>query len=362
MADALQISLGAPCAIYAKGINAAFVNFTLNASTDAAEYIFQTPEAITITKLGFRYGLRTGTPPTFKISLQGVSVAGTPDGTIKGGASPASATFTPPADTTWDGTWQWITLANTYGTTRGEFLSIVIAYDSGTIDGTNNSSFTTHATHLTHNGGFLKGYSIQNDAGVRTIQIDQPIFGYQSSTTAYGFPLKAINNTTFNSASTPDEYALRFLLPAGWGSTFQVGGVRWRGNPAGANDVVIVLYSGTTVLQNVSFDRDFDAAPFGVDRVREYYFDEATLSTLNFGTEYRVGLQPSGAGGSSTLVTLVMAAAADAAAHNGGTSFYLSTRTDAGAWTDVSTERPLMEIIIKDWTGGSARGGRIIGG
>src|SRR3990167_2686468 len=66
----------------------------------------------TITHLGFRYGLRTGTPPTYRVSLQALGGAAKPTGTVLGGGSPASATFTPPADTTWDTTWQWVALTN----------------------------------------------------------------------------------------------------------------------------------------------------------------------------------------------------------------------------------------------------------
>src|SRR5438105_4685448 len=86
-------------------------SFALDQTTDQIEYIFQAAEAITITRLGFRYGTRTGTPPTYQVSLQGVDGTGVPDGTVKGGGSPASATFTPPADATWDATWRWVTLS-----------------------------------------------------------------------------------------------------------------------------------------------------------------------------------------------------------------------------------------------------------
>jgi len=322
----------------------------MDQTTDQTEYIFQSPAAIAITKLGFRYGLRTGTPPTFKISLQGVDAAGDPNGTIQGGGSPASATFTPPADATWDGTWRWITLDNSFTTARGAFYAIVVAYDSGTIDGSNNSSFTTDVTSVTTTSGHQRGYAIQNNAGVRARRGNQIVFGYQSAGATYGFPMLASNNVAFGSGSTPDEYALRFLLPAGWGNTFRVVGVRWRGDPPLANDYVINLYEGVTVLQSVTIDKDYSTAPAGgTDRNWEYYFDEVTLSILNFGTEYRLGLQ-SGLSDSLSVRTLVVSVAGEASAFVGGTNFYLSTRTDAGSWTDVQTERPLMELVLADWT------------
>ena len=53
------------------------------------------PEADTLTTGCFLYGLRTGTPPTYRAALEAVGTDGTPDGTALGGGSPASVTFTP---------------------------------------------------------------------------------------------------------------------------------------------------------------------------------------------------------------------------------------------------------------------------
>jgi hypothetical protein len=134
------------------GGSVSFTNFTINSSAGTADIVvwcFQADTTDAITDLGFRYGARTGTPPTYRISLQGASTSGIgPDGTVLGGGSPASQTFTPPADTSINGLWQWKTLANSYTPTRGQFLCSVIEYSSGTIDGSNNSSFTKEAAGL----------------------------------------------------------------------------------------------------------------------------------------------------------------------------------------------------------------------
>src|SRR5690349_18160435 len=81
------------------------------ASIDRIAHVLQLP-ADTWTHVGFRYGARTGTPVQHKTGLQTPDASGNPDGTYLGGGSPASGTFTPPADATWDGTWQWVALAN----------------------------------------------------------------------------------------------------------------------------------------------------------------------------------------------------------------------------------------------------------
>src|SRR5262245_2059365 len=108
------------------GTNApAISNFTLNANNDQVEFVFQVREAVTITRLGFRQGTVTGTSPEFKISLQGVDTSGNPDGTIKGGGSPAEDLFTPAGGA--NSTWLWKTLDNSYAAAAGEFLASVIA-------------------------------------------------------------------------------------------------------------------------------------------------------------------------------------------------------------------------------------------
>ena len=325
------------------------VNFVLNQTTDAIEWIFNVSGAITITKLGFRYGLRTGTPPTFKISLQGVGVTGNPDGTIKGGGSPASATFTPPADTTWDGTWQWITLANPYTTTRGEFLAIVIAQSSGTINASNNSSFTTNNNN-TPTQNFP--YAIRNDAGTRTRQNTMPVYGYSSSSLAYGNVIQGVWTTAINASTTPDEQALNFMFPGDSGQTYQVIGVRLTMTLPAGQSVKLILYDGTTVLQDVTFDTDLqylatDISPF------EIFFDEATLSDLLFGSVYRLSLQPQAASGTYYISALTVASTNDLTAWAGSTNFYQSTRTDGGAWSDDTLTRPFVELIIDDWQGGA---------
>lgn len=332
-------------------ITAGFANFTLDQATDALEVIFQAAEAVTISRLGFRYGVRTGTPPTFQISLQGVDGSGFPDGVIKGGGSPASATFTPPASAAWDSTWQWITLANSYVSTRGELLSMVIARSSGTIDGSNNSSFSQEAAYALAQGQFP--YPITNNNGTRTKLLRMPVFGYGSVGTAYGRPVQATMLTTINSGTTPDEYGLRFKLEAGWGTSCQVVGVRTSLAITAGSSYKAVLYDGTTVLQDVTMDSDHVAS--NPNAAVQIFFDEASLSTLVFGNVYRIAIQPQTAG-SHNVYGFSVAANADLAAYPGGIEFYGTQRTDAGAWTDVDTDRPFMMPIMADWTAAAAGG------
>lgn len=336
-----------------------FANFALNQSTDQHEIIFQAHDAITLARLGVRYGARTGTPPTYKISLQGVNASGHPDGTIKGGGSPASKTFTPPADTTWNGLFKWFTLDNSYVTTRGEWLSLVVAYDSGTVDASNNSSFTYN---LGVSGATpAMPYAISNDAGVRTFRNSgYAIFGYGTGSEAYGQPLEAEVN--ISSVTNPTEYANVFTVPT-WSTTYQCVGLRWLGNPPAGSTFTALLYDGgaagsTTVLQSISVDGDYTA---NLNRQQITLFDEATLSTLNFGSAYRLSVRPDGATAMS-FRGFDVSANGDFNAWPLGVGCYSSTRA-GGNWTDTLTRRFLFEPILMDITAsGGSGGGPLVGG
>jgi hypothetical protein len=348
----------------AQGSTAGFTNFTLNESTDALEVCFQTSEAMTITALGFRYGVRTGTPPTFKASLQGVNTTtGFPDGTIKGGGSPASVTFTPPADATWNSTWQWVTLDNSYAAARGEMLYLVITYDSGTIDGSNNSSFTSDTDLIQRGAGPGSGAATTNNAGVRSASTNAAVFGYKSSSKVYGNPVLARYTGTYNSATTPDEYAMRFMLPSGASSTYQVVGCRVKVSTVTLGQTLkFRLYSETTVLGEWTVDTDYlRGSPAAGTGPKTLFFNDVTLPTLDFGTAYRIAFQPVENSSGQIYEGFTVNAQADLDAYPGGQEWYLSTRTNEGAWSDTVTARPQIELIVAAMTA-SGGGGSIFSG
>lgn len=348
MAHGEWISLGFPEQMAGNGVPA-FTNQTMFSSTDQVEVIFSAIDSVAITKLGVRLAAISGTTPTYKISLQGVDGSGNPDGTIKGGGSPASKTFNPSSLGWAASSWHWITLDNSYTPSRGEVLAFVIAYDSGTIDVSNFATFTnTIGSGLVFNGFH---YAIQNVSGSRTRQNGCPVYGYASASRAYGRPILAINTHTFNSGSATDEYALAFQLPTGWGSTLQVAGARFEAALSAASSVIVQSYNGTSVLDTITRDSDL-ARNTGI-ALHEFWF--TSLATLNFGSTYRVGFQPQTATNMS-VYSFDVDAASDWDAWPGGQKFWTSTRVDGGAWTDVLTRRLLAAITLADITASSGTG------
>lgn len=93
------------------------------------------PSAKTITNIQLYVNAKNGTPPTFLASLQSINSYGHPTGTILGGGSPASNTFTGASLTA--GAWNTVTLSNSYAVAAGEAFAAVLEHSSGTVDFSN---------------------------------------------------------------------------------------------------------------------------------------------------------------------------------------------------------------------------------
>lgn len=361
MANAKRLTVGGLA--FPSTTSSGFSNKDLDQATDQLEVIFQAEEAMTITRLGIRYGSTTGTSPTYKISLQGVDGSGNPDGTIKGGGSPASKEFSPSGLGWSSNSWQWITLDNSYTCARGEFLALVVAHASGTVDGSNKSSFAGTLNYTTI-GRFP--CAIHNDNGTRDrLELGVPVFGYGTGSAAHGMPCSTFAGVIYDQGTAgADEYAVKFALPAAWGDTFKIKGVRFSGYLYAGGSTKIQLYDGggasdTTVLQSVTFDHENTSNPIAYG-IYEVLFTDATLATLDFGSTYRIGFQPQNTNDLG-LPILDVANAADWDAYPGGQDFSLSTRVNLGSWTDTATRRMFVELLLDDWSAPAGGGGGGIG-
>ena len=335
-----------------------FSSFTANQSTDKAEVVFQAFEDATITRLGVRIGTITGSV-TWKIGLQTVDTSGNPSGTWLTNGGDCTATFDPSSLSWASGDWRWVTLDNTASITRGTKYAWVVEYSSGTLG---SQVFNHYAGGWSSASGVP--YAITNDNGSRTRQGNGvPIFGYGSSSKAYGTPLETVTDLNYNSGSTPDEWALAWNLPTQFGSTYKVVGVRF-GQFRVANTGqtwTMTLYDtdGTTALQQVQFDSDYWEGAANV-RGSTWLFDETTLSTLNTGSSYKISFLPDNASINLRPQYYDVDAVGDWDAWQGGQKFWVSSRTNAGAWTDTTTRRFNCDLLIDDITAPSGGAGAII--
>lgn len=333
-----------------------FNTFTLNASNDKIERIFQCEAACAIDQLGLRYGVRTGTPVELKMSLQGVNSSGNADGTIKGAGNAAYKNFTPPADTTKDELFYWTgTLGASHTCTRGEWLAIVVE-PVGTPDGSNNSSWSSGHNNMPSD---QTGHYATTDGGVGpTKNANFMSYGYKCSSTVYGRPYESTATTDYAADASYDEQGNVFTLPAGSCDTFKVKGVRFQGYfDCAGSTVDMILYSGTSAQQTLTIDCDLTGAPSSQGNSM-LLFSESTLTTLTCGTSYRLIFKPNATTGPKFgLSYLTVRAAEDMNGFPLGTSMYGTRRVDAGAWEDATTRRYYIEPILDDITEPSVGGG-----
>ncbi len=341
----------------------AFTNMTCDANNDGMAFGFQARDTNAITHVGFRYGLRAVTPPTYKVTIEGLTTGSMPDGTDVGGGSPTATNFTPPADTTWDGTWQWIALTNSFTPTLGQRLCVTIRYSTGTVDGTNYSTFTRALASVEAGTVKLHPGSYTLTAGTWASAGGLAIGAVRTASTRYGVPAETVYATR-TASTVGHRQAMRFSVPAAMGDTFKVRGVRFTGSmaSAAAKAPILGIWSASTAMNTLTIDSD-DVGGSSSARTTEYYFDDA--ATLTCGTVYYAGLEVADAvNGGVSIHGIDLDSADDGDAYPGGASDWVLSNYNGSAWTDAPTVRPFMELILDDITepSGGGGGGPLIGG
>lgn len=332
-------------------------NFDLDSADDAQGWVYQMPEAATITQACYRYGARTGTPPTYRISLQGVSTGAIADGTVLGGGSPAQADFTPPANSSIDDTWVCHNLANSIALTRGQQIALDIRHQTGTINGSNKSSFTTYHTSCTPSDIYgIHSYRVTDGTPAAQVQ-RYYAFALKSASKTYGMPALNIERTSFSSDSNPDEYGMAFTIGAEKCESMELSGAKIAiRNGATGKTLKVSLYTGTTELDTVTITSDkITSTGQGGINLRAIFTD-ATLDSLDCSAEYIIAIAPQETSSDFALYTVQSNAAAELGAWGYGTAWYLVTRNNGGAWSTSTTRRPMMGLFVHSVTGGSGGG------
>ena len=328
---------------------------TLDATSDSYAVVFDAEEDATITHVCFRQGTATGTPGNLRVGIQGVNTSGIEDGTWLGGGS-GYGDYTPVSGN--NNTIVTVTLGASVSLQRGSQYAIVCDPESGTWDGSNRVTITILWSGLDpvySNPYYNVGGSKMSSGPQRSMYL------MRSSSRSYGMdPFQTTATLSFNSGSTPDEAGLRWTMPSGAGSTYQVVGLRFAAQfvTSGAYTVTMRLYDtdGSTVLQNRTIDVR-NTYNFTQD-ARIFFFDEDTLADLDFGSEYTATLLPDDTAGgfSHTFRYMTLASAGDTTVWTPGEIQWVE-RTNAGAWTETPTRVPLMDLIVRGIDPGASGGG-----
>lgn len=338
--------------------------FTIDATNDSIEICDKADRAISFTKIGFLYGSRTGTPVQHKIGVQGQNTTtGRANGVYKTGTGECSGTFTPPASTAWNDTFQYVnTTGTTCAVTPGESYCLLIN-PVGTPSGANSSSFAYAQSTVGDPDAITYSYTV--DGGVATVRQNMPPYSLANSTNSIGFPYQSYDQNFFSSDSTPDEYGNRFVVDCPVGCTYTVGKASILSRiPDASKQFYVSLYSGTTQLQRVTVDSSTMTTPTS-NRSYEIPFTSTPLSTLSCGTTYIIATQAVSLSMNWMVPSFVVASNADLSAFTFGTAMYQTTRTNEGAWTDVTNKRVAVYPVIRkiDCTsGGVSNLGKLSGG
>lgn len=329
----------------------------LDAAADRISAVFPCPKAGNLGYVGFRTGAVT-TSEALKISFQTIDVAtGSPDDTVDqyrvhAGAFAANTWYTTGLITD-DGTDTGAKRA----VARGEYVGVVVQFDAF-------SAGNLVISRITGGGGGgtsglyqnLFAYSTANLTGTYAKSgLNQPDFyiQYDDSSTAYIpmiWPFSAATNTAFKNDSATAERGLRFQVPF----AAKVGGFWYAQLAATTGDFELRLYGsdGTTILGTCALDQNIRVSTYGYG-----YCSLPTEITIAAATTYFIGLDPTTTTTTEIDTWTVPAVGAwDQTSCGQGCYSVSRAAQGAGAWTETTTTRPLMGIIITALDDGAAGG------
>lgn len=321
---------------HAQGGNAYSAALAMDAAGEKVAFIFTIPKSGTLDTVEIQFGTVT-TAKDLKVSFQDVSlVNGDPDGNIDQFrviplASISSGGVAETGLITSDGT----DTGTKRSVTQGDKIAIVIAFDSLT-----GNLIVRGAVKDTR--AWISGLvyaDLFETAWVKTV-IVAPNFTLKYSDGSFAYipgviPSSNLSQTTINNTAA-DELGIKFQVPFKCKISGAIASIDLDG------DADIILYDASdNILESVSLDKDVrpDANPGYFAAI----FD--TEVELSINTVYRLVVKP-------TSVTNVIvrdirvSSAARMDSVPGGQNFHRTFRQNAGAWTDTTTERPYISLLI----------------
>lgn len=332
------------------GASATQTSTTVNALNEGVAVGLTASESFTASTLCYRVNSVTGSPGTLRLSIQGRSgLNGPPDGTVKGGGSPASTTVASHSAGI-----NRVTLDNSYSVSVGEQISIVAEATAGTWDGSNSLSLFYGCGSSSDNS---MGRTF-NNGGSWSATGYTPMLSLGNGTRDYlGNCLSNIVNGTnyfIDANGSQREVALKFTVPND-NLTYTLVAFHFRGDHANGANATWTLYEGGAVSDTTSSYSDGTVdEEFGPETDDFWFKPLDTPQVLTNGTTYRASLLND----SNNITGIYNFEPADAsalAAEQGNWALEGSHR-QTGNWTDNTTQLPDFLMIMS--VAGSAGGGQ----
>lgn len=319
----------------------------IDAASEKVGCVIQAPKTGTIDRVLFATATVT-TGATVDVRVETVSTTdGLPTGTLFGTNTNASKVIANGDDNTHIET----TLTAGASVTRSDILALVVSNPAASFG---NMQIAAHLGSA-RSGAFPYTCHFTASWAAQVAANHSVAFAVRYSDGAWypvcpnALPVLTILSSSFASNSTPDERGLKFKFP--W--PVRVRGFWMYGDTDPANSTVNLYDSdGSAVLNSLAIDKDQMANE--IARNRWYLFDD--VHELAADTFYRLTLVPD----TTTSVTLggfTVGAAAYLDAAPCGQNFHYTERTDAGAWTDTTTQRPFMGLLLDGFDDGAGGGG-----
>lgn len=331
----------------------AYTAFLIDAAAEKIAVVFRVPKDGNLARVGFRTGTVT-TGDTLKVSFQDLdTTTGNPDGVVDQFRTQVVADVD---DNVWFRTGLMTSDGTDTGTlrvvTRGQAIAAVIefnAYVAGNLNIVHHSAannfylFGGYVTHFT--AAWAKSILMH---AVLAVEYSDGTFAYIPST----LPADTKTSTNFNTGSTPDEIALKFRLPV----PVRVLGFWIASAISGDFNVVLYDSDGTTPLATFVGDKDTATTSTAAAAFSAPFSSSVSLLANTF---YRLALLPTTASNISRVDFTVPSTPGVAQLDqiSGGQDFHWSQRTDAGAWSDTTTKRPVMGLILDGLDDGVSTGG-----
>jgi hypothetical protein len=319
--------------------------FSQNGSTDFYAMVVRIPKTGTLSKVHFRMA-NAITGDTYRVSFQDVDSAGHPDGTadeyrtlvVSSGDDNKILTTGILSNTGADG-------GTKRSVTAGDVIAVVLDWDSYVSGSLQPSRLTATewlgpATCMQSTNSGSTWVPLEG-APLLALEYDDGSFAFLEGCSLFGTQLA----TTLGSGSSPDEYAMRFKLP-------------WPVRTTGAIfmaattlcDLTLFTDAGTTVAGPATNDVDSNVD----DVARAWYWSSAV--DLAADTWYRLSWKP-------TTATTKQVVVHDLTVANQmqtlplGSNMMMSTRTDGGSWTNVTTKFIPFSLIVTALDDGAGGGG-----
>lgn len=315
---------------------------TLDAAGEYEAIVICAREAMTLTHVGFKPSLATGSP-TADIRIETLdSATGLPSGTLwAANTNIVTGTLTT--------SWGLHALTASATIAAGQWFVVKIAYNSGT------SFRTTNFSNCQISSG-LPYFVVNTGTPTKTVMLDGflGVLG-SSATTFYNieglFPVSALTISTFNNTNSARR-GLRFKVP----SKARCVGLTWH-NGASVGDVNAGIFDDAGTELSGSLTAMAGNAWLGADAgTPRVYFDNPV--TISADTWYRAALEPSSAT-NITLSTITLPSADYRSGMPGGLNHHYTTYV-ASSWTDTATDQiPLLDILIDQLDDGASAGGLI---